>query len=113
MRLFVGLAGGLVGGPVGGLVGGLVFIRSITLVLGARRWMLVGLFEFFGLFRRAGSSVWAAWMIAGGQACLEHFVLHLLLVRNGSVPWDYTKFLDHATDSILLRKVGGGYIFFH
>ena len=36
-----------------------------------------------------------------------------MLVRNGSVPWDYAKFLDHAAERILLRKVGGGYIFIH
>ena len=50
---------------------------------------------------------------AGGQACLEHFVLRLLLVRNGSIPWNYVKFLDYAAERILLRKVGGGYTFIH
>jgi hypothetical protein len=33
--------------------------------------------------------------------------------RNGSTPWNYARFLDHATDRILLRKVGGGYTFIH
>ena len=28
-------------------------------------------------------------------------------------PWDYVRFLDHATKRIFLRKVGGGYIFIH
>ena len=50
---------------------------------------------------------------AGGQACLQHLVLRLWLVRNGSMPWNYIKFLDHAAERILLRKVGGGYIFIH
>ena len=36
-----------------------------------------------------------------------------LLVRNGSIPWNYVKFLDYAAERILLRKVGGGYIFIH
>jgi len=27
--------------------------------------------------------------------------------------WDYAKFLDYAAERILLRKVGGGYIFIH
>jgi hypothetical protein len=50
---------------------------------------------------------------AGGVACLKHLVLRLWLIRNGSTPWNYVKFLDHATDCILLRKVGGGYAFIH
>ena len=29
------------------------------------------------------------------------------------MPWNYPRFLDYATERILLRKVGGGYIFVH
>ena len=36
-----------------------------------------------------------------------------MLVRNGSIPWNYVKFLDYAAERILLRKVGGGYTFIH
>ncbi len=50
---------------------------------------------------------------AGGEACLKHFVLRLRLIRNGSTPWNYVRFLDHAAERILLRKVGGGYAFLH
>jgi len=49
----------------------------------------------------------------GGLACLRHYVLRLLLWRTGSVPWLYAQFLDYAAEHILLRKVGGGYIFLH
>ncbi len=50
---------------------------------------------------------------AGGRACLKHLALRLLLVRSGSIPWNYVKFLVYAAESILLRKVGGGYTFIH
>jgi hypothetical protein len=50
---------------------------------------------------------------AGGNACFRHFALRLSLVQSGSIPWNYVKFLDHAAERILLRKVGGGYIFIH
>jgi hypothetical protein len=50
---------------------------------------------------------------AGGRATLEHFVLRLMLVRNRLIPWNYAQFLDCAADRILLRKVGGGYMFIH
>jgi hypothetical protein len=49
----------------------------------------------------------------GGAACLKHLVLRLWLIRNGSTPWNYVRFLDYASERILLRKVGGGYAFIH
>jgi DNA polymerase III delta prime subunit len=50
---------------------------------------------------------------AGGKASLQHFVLRRLLVRNRIAPWRYVEFLDEAADRLLLRKVGGGYVFVH
>jgi hypothetical protein len=50
---------------------------------------------------------------SGGIACFEHLALHWLLWKDGSVPWKYAHFLDYAAERILLRKVGGGYIFTH
>jgi hypothetical protein len=50
---------------------------------------------------------------AGGRASLQHLALRLLLVRNRTAPWKYVDFLDEATDRLLLRKVGGGYVFVH
>jgi len=47
------------------------------------------------------------------MACLKHGVLRLWLIHNGSTPWNYVRFLDYAADRILLRKVGGGYMFIH
>ena len=49
----------------------------------------------------------------GGQACIRHFTLRLLLYRKGYIPWNYARFLDYATERIFLQKVGGGYIFVH
>ena len=49
----------------------------------------------------------------GGQACLQHFTLRLILYFKGFIPWNYAKFLDWASDKLFLQKVGGGYIFIH
>jgi hypothetical protein len=49
----------------------------------------------------------------GGRAYVEHFVLRLFLWYAGHMPLNYPHFLDYATERILLRKVGGGYIFIH
>lgn len=52
-------------------------------------------------------------LLNGGLAFLQHWTLHLLLWHAGSIPWSYPRFLDYAVERILLRKVGGGYIFIH
>jgi hypothetical protein len=49
----------------------------------------------------------------GGQACLHHYALRLVLWHNNFAPLNYIRFLDHATARIFLRKVGGGYVFVH
>jgi hypothetical protein len=92
--LFSGLGLWLVSGLASRLVSGLVFGLVVGLGVGLVAGLIVGLG-------------------AGGQACLLHLTLRLLLVRNGSIPWNYVKFLDYAAEHILLRKVGGGYIFIH
>ncbi len=44
---------------------------------------------------------------------MQHFILRWVLWRAGSMPWNYVRFLAYAAERILLRKVGGGYIFVH
>ena len=53
------------------------------------------------------------WPINGGLACIQHLVLRILLWKSRDAPWNYTRFLDYAYERILLRKVGGGYVFVH
>jgi len=52
-------------------------------------------------------------LLTGGLAYLRHYILRFLLWRAGAMPWNYPRFLDYAAEHILLRKVGGGYIFVH
>jgi hypothetical protein len=40
-------------------------------------------------------------------------VLRLLCALCGYAPWRYARFLDYAAERILLRRVGGSYIFVH
>jgi hypothetical protein len=49
----------------------------------------------------------------GGLDVIQHAVLRLILYVKGNTPWNYAHFLDYAAEHILLRKVGGGYIFIH
>lgn len=54
-----------------------------------------------------------AFLLNGGLAWWQHWVLRFMLWRSGSVPWNYSSFLDDAAARILLHKVGGGYRFTH
>jgi hypothetical protein len=98
---------------------GLGFGTAVGLVFGLLLGPVVGLFFptaqvcvgfALGVGLAAGLGVG---LIAGGEACLKHLVLRLWLIRNGSTPWNYVRFLDYAADRLLLRKVGGGYAFIH
>lgn len=53
------------------------------------------------------------WLINGGFATVQHLMLRIRLWRMGDAPWRYPRFLDYAQQRILLRRVGGGYIFVH
>jgi WD40 repeat protein len=107
------LAVGLIAGLVAALFGGLIYA------------LVGGLPTFWGLSRvpfpyvlRLGLSAFgsvgllAAWWY-GGLDVIQHFILRLLLYTWGNLPWNLVRFLDHASGRILLRKVGGGYIFVH
>ena len=49
----------------------------------------------------------------GGATVLKHYLLRLLLWREGNMPLRYGRFLEHAAQFGLLRRVGGGYTFMH
>jgi DNA polymerase III delta prime subunit len=85
MSIF-GLVGGLLGRLFGGLTAGLLF------------GLLAGL---------------CSGLQYGGQAVINHYTLRFVLCCDGHTPWSYVHFLDYAAELILLRKVGGGYIFVH
>jgi hypothetical protein len=113
---------GIISGCLSWLVCGLIYMLGFTLSytlnstfidnLGAaliiERQVASGLGLFVGLSIGLLCS-----LLNGGLAFLQHWVLRLLLWHAGTVPWSYSRFLDYATQRILLRKVGGGYIFIH
>ena len=96
--LVAGLFVGLVSGPVSGLFFGLLSTPFVGLYVGLFFGSIVGL--FVGL-------------VAGGRACLQHFILRMLLEEDDLAPWHYVPFLEHAEGRVLLRRVGGGYMFLH
>jgi len=97
MALFFGLFGLLVGGTIGRL-----FVDLLVGLLGG---LLIGL--LFGL------------LAYGGLTWLRHYGLRWLLARSGVLPpfsWrdqPFIAYLDAMHDSILLRRIGGGWVFIH
>ncbi|NER26956.1 MAG: NACHT domain-containing protein [Symploca sp. SIO1C4] len=53
------------------------------------------------------------WLISGGVACIQYFTLRLILYWKGYIPWDYTEFLNYATERTLFQRIGGSYKFIH
>ncbi len=53
------------------------------------------------------------WVRNGGIACILHTLLRVCLWQANYAPLNYPRFLEFAVEHILLRRVGGGYIFIH
>ncbi|MBE9045627.1 NACHT domain-containing protein [Pleurocapsales cyanobacterium LEGE 10410] len=52
-------------------------------------------------------------LFGGGIACIQHASLRLNLWIEGLIPRNLAYFLDFASKHLLMKKVGGGYVFYH
>ena len=52
-------------------------------------------------------------MLGGFDVPVKHFVLRALLTMGEQIPWRFRHFLDVCSSQLMLRRVGGGYIFVH
>jgi hypothetical protein len=96
-------------GPIGGVVSGGVSGIAFGLA-GVAGWFILGM----------GFSIVFSFLLAfhffinhGGNAVISHYALRWCLWRSQSLPLNAVDFLNYATERILLRKVGGGYMFTH
>ncbi|GAX44445.1 putative signal transduction protein with Nacht domain [Tolypothrix sp. NIES-4075] len=48
-----------------------------------------------------------------GIVCIQHFILRVILCRQGCIPWNYARFLNYASERVFLGKSGGAYLFIH
>ena len=96
----------LILGLMGGLTLGLIFGLGGWLTNGFTFGVKVGL----GIFFIAGLILGLS---NGGIACIQHFILRLILYHNGYIPWNYARFLDYCTERLFLQRVGGRYRFMH
>ena len=83
----------------------------------AAAWVLARTMPDFADFVRLGLGGAALIGVLGAfvpaAACIQHYTLRATLWCQGSIPWGYARFLDHATDRMLLQRIGGRYRFIH
>lgn len=60
----------------------------------------------FGLF-------WYVFCENGGQACIQHLILRIILTHHYCIPWNLARFLTYCHDRRLLQQIGGRYRFIH
>jgi NACHT domain/CHAT domain len=93
---------GSISGLLFGVIFGLVFPRFVDGQLIVESGLIGGI--IFGLLFG---------LKYGGVAWTQHLILRQMLYQKDRMPWNYAKFLDFASDRLLMKKVGGGYVFFH
>lgn len=49
----------------------------------------------------------------GGFDIIQHYLLRFLFWQDDIAPWHYGRFLDYGVGCILMRRIGGGYIYIH
>ena len=79
------------------LVGGLIWV-----ILGLVVMLVSG--SIWGLIAGAIAAIISA--LLPGIPAIENLILHLVLWSKGHIPWDYSRFLDAATDRLLMHKTG-------
>ncbi len=79
------------------LVGGLIWV-----ILGLVVMLVSG--SIWGLIAGAIAAIISACL--PGIPAIENLILHLVLWSKGHIPWDYSRFLDAATDRLLMHKTG-------
>ncbi|PSB00866.1 hypothetical protein [Merismopedia glauca] len=53
------------------------------------------------------------WVSSSVMSIIKYINLRIILYFNKFLPWNCTRFLDYATERVLLQKVGSGYVFIH
>jgi energy-coupling factor transporter ATP-binding protein EcfA2 len=136
--LIIGLIGGLIGGLTNGLREDITATRStanqgiwnaLNNVLAVGKFAIgaIGLIALFSYLLPsvlskaiATSSIsvilivmgMIAWLV-GGESCVPHFALRLVLYRAKQIPWDFSRFFKSAEDRLFIQRTGGSYVFVH
>jgi DNA polymerase III delta prime subunit len=99
------LVGGLTLGTIWGLLNLSVVVLGTGVIPEALDWIHIELSGVLVLALLSG--------LVPGAACIQHFALRFILWCRGVTPWNYARFLNYATERMLLQRVGGRYRFIH
>jgi NACHT domain len=111
--LIFALTGFVIGSLVTGLFSGVInlfFDLSSTVV------HIPSMFQILyypPVMLKTGLMIGAISGLTAGIACLQHFVLRIMLWYNGSIPWNYARFLNQVSQRQLMQHQGGRYRFTH
>jgi len=64
-----------------------------------------------GLLSALSIGIVTGFIVLGGFAVIQHYILRFMLWLEGYMPFNCVHFLDYSNRLILLHKVGGGYVF--
>jgi|GEM_PF-857189 len=127
-----GLILGLIPSMVSGFLNSLQFIETdlkkssikrrlqsilYYVILGFTFFLLCGLLSgailspTFGLI--CGFLIGSIVALVASGSLIQHFSLRLILWLAGSIPWDYSRFLNYSSEKLVLQRVGNQYRFIH
>ena len=95
---------------IGGIFGVEAYVENVA--HGQPKWFAFGTAALYF----AISGFWIGsivGLIRGGLFSIQHFITRVALWISGVMPLGYVQFLNCATGSLILRRVGGGYSFIH
>ena len=92
-----GAAGGALLGLVGGMFAGM-------LALPFSPWLVLSMCLVVAFINS---------LINGLGAVMSHVALRLTLRKHGFAPWNYVALLEYACDLAILKRIYGGYAFWH
>jgi len=108
--IYLSMKNGTIASLIFGLLSGLQGLLFFKLIFG-RSFLSDSVLNYSLLWGLAGW--WVGGLICGWSAVIKHYSLRFILWINGSTPFEFIKFLDYCAKLILLKKVGGGYMFIH
>jgi hypothetical protein len=97
---------------------GVLYIFIFLLTVGVALYFLLSVMQIRSSAMRAVAGVVLAGgilgsLLHGGSTVFKHLVVRGLLAWEGSAPLRFERFLDFATDRILLHRVANGFEFYH
>ncbi|MCL2934206.1 MAG: AAA family ATPase [Trichodesmium sp. MAG_R03] len=85
-----------------------------ALIFGSICWAINGWNDAFDCAQSAAISFGlCAGMVNGGNTCIQHYILRLVLYRSGIIRWNINHFLEQSASLMFLQRVGGRYSFIH